>query len=227
MANFFDINTAFFTFMGYPMSYLEFFGTIFNLWCVWLTARGKVSCWPIGMVGIILYIFLFYQIQLYSDLTEQIYFLLMSVYGWWMWTHRSLNKKTNEKKKLEISHNIFRENFISVLIIVLGSVLMGYFMSNIHLYLPKYFSIPASFPYLDALTTVMSFVATVLMARKKVECWYLWILVDIIGIGLYYVKGVKFIALEYLIFLVLATNGLLSWRREVGQDKKVLKYAYE
>jgi nicotinamide mononucleotide transporter len=213
--------------MGYPMSYLEFFGTIFNLWCVWLTARGKVSCWPIGMVGIILYVFLFYQIQLYSDLTEQIYFLLMSIYGWWMWTHCSLNKKTNEKKRLEISHNIFRENLVSVLVIVLGSVAMGYFMSNIHLYLPKYFSIPASFPYLDALTTVMSFVATVLMARKKVECWYLWILVDIIGIGLYYAKGVKFIALEYLIFLVLATNGFLTWKKEVHQDKKVLNYAYE
>lgn len=73
---FLDINTTFFTVMGYPMSYIEFFGTIFNIICVYLVARNNIWNWPIGILGVILYIFLFYQIQLYSDLLEQVYFLI-------------------------------------------------------------------------------------------------------------------------------------------------------
>jgi nicotinamide mononucleotide transporter len=90
---------------------------------------------------------------------------------------------------------------------------MGYIMGNIHRYLPKIFPEPASFPFLDAFTTILSFAATILMAYKRIECWYLWILVDVIGIGLYYTKNVVFVALLYCIFLVLATNGFFNWRR--------------
>jgi len=211
----FDINTIFFTFLGYPMSYLEFFGTIFNLWCVWLTAKGKVSSWPVGIVSIILYLFLFYQIQFYSDLTEQLYFLVTSFWGWWVWLHPGSKKETDENNQLKISLSPKRVILASISAVIFGTVAMTYFMSRIHLFFPKLFLLPASYPFLDALTTVMSFTATILMVKKKVECWYFWILVDIIGIGLYYVKGVKFISLEYLIFLVLAVKGLFSWRKEV------------
>ena len=101
------------------------------------------------------------------------------------------------------------------------------FMKNINLYFPVYFPEPASFPFLDAFTTVMSFAATILMARKKVECWYLWILVDIIGIWLYYVKGVKFIALEYVLFLILATKGMIEWQKVFRNKKNDLNQDYE
>jgi nicotinamide mononucleotide transporter len=76
IAHFFDINTTFFTVLSYPMSYIEFFGTVFNILCVRLVSRNKISNWPIGILGVILYIFLFYQIQLYADLIEQGYFLI-------------------------------------------------------------------------------------------------------------------------------------------------------
>lgn len=214
MTDIFSINTIFFTLWGYQMSYLEFFGTIFNLWCVWLAAKNKILTWPVGLVGIILYIFLFYQIQLYSDLFEQFYFLVASFYGWWLWRYSGNKNESDKNKKLKISVNLVRTNIVYAGIILFGTILMGYFMSNIHVYFPRFFSLPASFPYLDAFTTVMSFTATILMAKKKLECWYLWILVDIIGIGLYYTKGVKFIALEYLIFLIIATNGYFKWRKE-------------
>jgi len=87
---------------------------------------------------------------------------------------------------------------------VVFTFVFAYVINNLSIRFPNQFPEPASYPYLDSFTTVMSFVATILMARKKVTCWYLRILVDIIGIGLYYVKGVKFISLEYVIFLVLA-----------------------
>jgi nicotinamide mononucleotide transporter len=227
MKELFSIDTVVFTFLGYPMSYIEFFGTIFNLWCVWLAAKNKISNWPIGIVGIVLYLFLFYQIRLYSDLFEQMYFLVMSFYGWWLWAQLDPKQEAGKQKKLQIRYNTGAVNAIYTAIIILGTIAMGYFMKNINLYFPVYFPEPASFPFLDAFTTVMSFAATILMARKKVECWYLWILVDIIGIWLYYVKGVKFIALEYVIFLILATKGMIEWRKEFRGYKKELNQDYE
>lgn len=219
MNNLFSINTIVFTFMGYPMSYIEFFGTVFNLACVWLAAKNKISNWPIGIVGIVLYLSLFYQVQLYSDFFEQIYFLVMSFYGWYVWANIK-GKNKDKEGGLKISYNTALVNVIYLVAMAAGTIGLTYFMARIHIYFPKYFPVAASYPLMDAFTTVMSFAATILMARKKVECWYLWILVDVIGIWLYYVKGVKFIALEYVIFLVMATSGLVVWMKEYRGYKK-------
>ncbi len=212
-----SISTVFFTVLGYPMSYIEFFGTVFNVWCVYLTAKGKISSWPVGMIGIVLYFALFYQIRLYSDLFEQAYFFVMSIYGWWLWTRPRTLPARQESGGLLVSTNTRKMNVMYIVTIAAVTLALGFLMSRIHVLLPRLFPEPASYAYLDAFTTVLSFAATILMAKKKVECWYLWILVDIIGIWLYYVKGVKFIALEYALFLVLAINGYRLW---AGKLKK-------
>ena len=93
------------------------------------------------------------------------------------------------------------------------SVIVGAIMSRVHLWLPVLFPEAASFPYLDALTTIMSFTAMWLMARKRIESWHYWIVVDIIGIWLYYVKEVRFISLLYVILLIMAINGLRMWHK--------------
>lgn len=217
LLSFFDINNVFFTFMNYPMSYLEFFGTILNILSVWLITRKNIWSWPIGIVAVILFGILFYQIQLYSDLVEQGYFLVTGFYGWWLW-HKEMKKGENETEEdIQVFHNSPKENIISLIIVILGTAIMGAFMCRIHIFLPALFAVPASFPYLDAFTTVMSFVAQMLMAHKKIESWYLWITVDVIGIWLYYVKGVKFVSLLYLIFLVLAIQGLYKWLNRGGK----------
>lgn len=218
LEHFFSINTIMFTFWDYQMSYLEFFGTIFNLWCVYLAARNKAANWPIGIVGIILYLFLFYQIQLYSDLFEQVYFLLMSFYGWYVWS--MIDKDSKTKPQSKVGTNSPKANLVWLAVIIIGTGLLTVFTANINKLWPQYFPLPASYPFLDAFTTVMSFAATIIMARRKIECWYLWILVDIIGIWLYFAKGVKFISLEYVIFLLLAAKGLLDWRRQANQMRK-------
>jgi nicotinamide mononucleotide transporter len=86
-------------------------------------------------------------------------------------------------------------------------------MSRLHVLLPALFPEPASYPYVDALTTVMSFTAMLLMARQRIESWVYWIVVDVIGIWLYFVKDVRFVSLLYVILLILATKGLVSWLR--------------
>jgi len=213
---FFDINNTFFTLLGYPMSYLEFFGTLLNIISVYLVAKNKIWTWPIGNIAVVLFAILFFQIQLYSDFFEQIYFFITGFYGWWVWAKRG----KDTEKEMPVSHNSKRNNLIYAGIIGIGTILMGYSISQIHLWLPSIFTLAASFPYLDAFTTVMSFAATILMAHKKIECWYLWISVDIIGIGLYFTKGVVFVSILYVIFLVLASNGLIQWRRIYRKQKE-------
>lgn len=221
LLNIFNVNTIMFTVMNYPMSYLEFFGTIANLLCVYLAAKNKILTWPIGLIGVILYLFLFYQIQLYSDFFEQIYFLFASFYGWYLWKNpnKVYKLKMNGpavkikpfKKPKEIAWGSLTTNIIWVMITLIGTGVAYLFMSNIHNLLPTLFPIPADYPMMDAFTTIMSFVATILMAQRKIACWIFWIIVDVIGIWLYWSKGVKFISVEYVIFLGNAIYGLWLW----------------
>lgn len=211
---FFNINTTFFTVIGYQMSYLEFFGTIFTIWCVWLTARAKVLSWPIGIIGGVLYIFLFYQISLYSDLAEQIYFLITGFWGWWVWLHPKTAQETDKNSELKISANTKKVNLNYFLIIILGTALLMYITVHLDNWFPKYFPEPASFPFLDAFTTAMSFTAQWLLAKKKLESWVLWIIVDAIDIWVYWFKGVKFVSLEYGLFFIIASIGLMKWYKE-------------
>ena len=128
---------------------------------------------------------------------------------------RSKDKVSKERK---IQYNSQKENIVNLAVVILGTILLGFTMTRIHIYLPNIFPEPASFPYLDAFTTVMSFVAYILLARRKIESWYLWILVDIIGIGLYYAKDVLLLSILYLTFLVIATKGLFDWRKSYKSE---------
>jgi nicotinamide mononucleotide transporter len=85
-----SVNTIAFTVIGYPMSYIELVGTLLYLASVWLIARKNMLTWPVGIVSVLLYMALFYQIRLYSDALEQVYYLGASVYGWWYWRRSAL-----------------------------------------------------------------------------------------------------------------------------------------
>lgn len=201
-----------FTVLGYPMSYIEFIGTIFYLWSVWLIAKRNILTWPIGIISVLLYIALFYQIRLYSDTLEQIYYLGASIYGWWIW-------KASPKDNGLISDVLYSDTkkiTMWAMVTIIVSALIGWLMARIHIFLPSFFPDKASFPFLDALTTVMSFSAMWLMAQKKVESWVYWIIVDVIGIWLYSIKGVKFVSLLYVILFIMAVKGLRMWHRAMN-----------
>ncbi len=218
--SFFSINTTFFTLMDYSMSYVEFFGTIFTIWCVWLTSKAKVLSWPIGIVGVVLYMVLFYQINLYGDMLEQGYFLITGFIGWYVWLH----PKGGEGEKngsLKISTNSFKTNVLYAVLIAFLTAVLAWVTMNLDNWLPQYFPEATTYPFLDAFTTTMSFVAQWLLVKKRLESWVLWIVVDVIGIWLYWVKGVKFISLEYVLFLGIAIGGLIGWYKEhKSYDKK-------
>lgn len=209
MLEFWSVDNFAFTGMGYSMSYIELMGTIFYLGSVQLMTQENIWTWPVGIGSVILFMSLFYQIHLYSDCLEQVYFLLISLYGWWRWRTPS----AGGDRSLVIPDSSRRQR-IAIAGITFGiAIATGAFMSRIHLVLPNLFPVPASFPYLDALTTIMSFTAMALMAQKYIESWYYWIMVDAIGIGLYYAKEVKLITVLYIILLFMAINGLRQWRK--------------
>jgi nicotinamide mononucleotide transporter len=190
------------------MSYIEFFGTIAYLLSEWLVAKKNMLTWPVGIFSVILYCLLFLQINLYADMVEQMYFLGMSLYGWWYW-NKTLKQKYD--RGFIVSSGALMAKCLAVTVV--GGVGFGFFLINAESILPKVFTEPASYPLIDAITTVASFVAMWLLSKKRVESWIYWIVVDVVAIWLYFIKDVKFLSLLYVILLGIAINGYLTWRR--------------
>ena len=188
------------------MSYIEFIGTIFNILCVYLVSKNKIRNRPMWLIASILYLFLFYQIQLYADLWEQFYFIITGIYGRYMWSKHGSQEKSNNN--ITLWNKTMRIQYI--IWIIIFTLIMAYITSHLHIRFAHIFPEQASYVLLDSFTTIISFAATILMIRQKVEAWVLWIIVDVIGIYLYMVKWVQFIALEYILFLWIAINGLIQ-----------------
>jgi len=222
-----SVDSALFTILGYPMSYIEFAGTILYLLSVWLIAKRNVLTWPVGIVSVVLYMALFYQIRLYSDALEQVYYLGASAYGWWYWSRSEPAARTITG----VGYGRRRAVVAWLVVTTALAVALGAVMGHVHEWAPGLFPEAASYPFVDALTTVMSLVAMWLMARKHIESWVYWIVVDVIGIWLYWVKDVKFIALLYVLLLGLAVKGLVEWssarRESPGEAERAPEYVEE
>ncbi len=122
--NFFSVDNIAFTILGYPMSYVEFIGTILYLWSVWLIAKRNILTWAVGIVSVLLYMILFYQIRLYSDTIEQIYYLGASIYGWWIW-----NKSPKDDGQItDVKYSDSKNLILWVVFTGIISIAFGYFM---------------------------------------------------------------------------------------------------
>jgi nicotinamide mononucleotide transporter len=203
----FDVREIFFTVLGHGVSYVEFIGTVLGLISVFLASRANIFTWPTGIANAIFFLVIFYQIHLYSDMFLQMYFCGMGVYGWFSWK----NKAEHHHSEIQTLTN--RTRLLVGIFIAFVVVAIGTLISQIHMILPQVFDHPASFPYIDTFIAISSILATILLARRIFETWVLWILVDITSIGLYSVKGVKLIAVEFVIFLALAVLGIITWNR--------------
>lgn len=216
--DFFDLDNYFFEVRGYQVSYLEFFGLVSGVIAVWLSALANIWNWPIGIINVVLSFFVFYQVQLYPDMFLQIFFFVTNVIGWWRWTHP---KPEEEDRKHELKISFMKPSQLLLITSVglAGTILLGLFASNLHELFPVVFSKPSASPYLDSFITVMSVVTTFYMIEKKVECWIIWIVVDIIATYLYYVRGIPLYGLLYLILTIIASFALWNWIREYRSYK--------
>lgn len=208
--HFFDIAHTAVEIWGYPISFVELIGTLFGYISVYFAARANILTWPTGIVNVVFLFFLFFQVQLYADMFLQVYFFIVTLYGWYTWDEKSV--------KIKISEISFRIKTLLVAIILTGTLVSGLLFKNIHLYLPTYFKLPAAYPFMDSFVMTSSIIATVLLAKKKIENWYLWIAVDVTCVFLYYQKEVYFLSLEYFIFLGLVFYGLYHWKKKLRHD---------
>jgi len=210
---FFDIQNIFFTILGYPMSYLEFFGLISGVLAVVLSSLANIWSWPLGLINVTLSFFLFFQVQLYPDMFLQIFFFVTNVMGWWRWTHPKSGEE-DTRKQLKVSFLPYRKLIIYTLISIAGTLVMALFAKNLHEWLPLIFTKPSASPYLDSFITIMSVMATFLMIQKRAECWIIWVLVDVVATYLYFVRDIKFYSLMYFAFCIIASFGFWNWWRE-------------
>lgn len=216
MLDLLNINNTAFTVMSYPMSYLELLGVIFNLACVILVARKNILTWPVGLIGAGLFITMFWQIQLYSDAILNGYFVITGIMGWVMW-----NRQAKEPAvKVQYGFSGRTTLIYTVLATLLLTLLWGSFMAQAHMLLPSVFTQPAAYPMWDAAILMASFIAQWLMMRKRTECWVYWIAVDLMAIALYWIKDIKFTSGLYVVFLGMATYGLIHW---ISSSKKAVR----
>jgi nicotinamide mononucleotide transporter len=192
---------------GYPLSYLEAFGTLTGLVAVALAAADKIWTWPIGLVNVTCFFVLFWQVGLYSDMFLQLYFFYTGVYGWFYWMrHR------HEVRHIRLLHN--RERAYWTIGIVAGTGLLGWITSQLPAWWPQWFPQAAAFPYADALIAVMSIAGNWLLAKRVFENWVLWLMVDFIAPVIYFQKDIRFVALLYVLYACIAIFGCITWWRE-------------
>lgn len=198
------MTTSLFLF-GQETSYLEIFGFITGILGVWLTIRRNILCFPIGILNVLIYVYLFQSesVRLYADALLQIVYLILLVYGWIVW-----NRSNNEKDEIHtVSATLIKKLFA---ISILSTMALGIFLA-------QYTN--ASLPYLDAALTIISLIAQWMIAKKMIENWLLWMAVNIIYIPLYTYKGLTLTSILYLLFLILAINGWYNWRKVKSNER--------
>jgi nicotinamide mononucleotide transporter len=181
------------------MERLEIIAVILGLACVWLTVRQHIGCWPTGLAMVSLYLVIFFQAKLYSDVLLQVVYLFLQIYGWYAWLHGGAGHR-----RLDVSRLPWPQVGPWLAACAGATAVLGGLMSRYT---------DASLPYVDAFATVASLIAQWLMGRKVLESWLVWIVVDVVSISMYLVKNLHLTAGLYLVFLVLAAWGWCQWRR--------------
>jgi nicotinamide mononucleotide transporter len=183
------------------MSSLEITGVLFGLLSVYFSVKQHIWTWPTGIISVSAFGILFFDIKLYADMCLQLFFLWSCIQGWYFWLRGGKNKT-----ELKVSLLTRNQQIVIAFAVVVCVLLVGYLFARFT---------DAALPYLDSMASGMSVVAQLLMMRKKLEHWYVWITVDILSIGIYIYKDIPLTAGLYFVFLLLCINGLREWRTEL------------
>lgn len=181
---------------------LEWSAVAASILGVWLMARRHLLAWPVGLVAVALYAVVFVEARLYSDTLLQIAFGAFLLYGWLSWRRNAATEG-----EITIAPLSRRELFRDLGVGVLGGVLLG---AAMHTWTN------AALPWLDAMLAALSLVAQWWQARRHVATWWLWIVVDVVYVGMYVVKSLNVTAGLYVLFIGLAVMGLRAWSRAAG-----------
>jgi nicotinamide mononucleotide transporter len=183
------------------MSIWEIIGTILGIAGVGLMIRQNIWGWPVGLVQVAVYAWVFLGAKLYSDAILQVFFFIIQAYGWWHWRH---SKHTDAHSDLPVMRLPAAALAGWVTLGAVATAGWGTFMHR---------TTDAALPHWDAFILVFSLIAQWLQARKNLECWAGWVLVNTVAIGVYWAKDLRLTSGLYVVFLGMAVAGHLAWRR--------------
>jgi nicotinamide mononucleotide transporter len=181
------------------MNPYEVLAVVFSLVCVLLTIKENIWQWLVGIFGVIFYIVVFYQARLYANMWLQVVFIALQIYGWYEWLHGG-----RDKGELKISRSSMPLNSLLVVAAIAGTALMAFgfakFTDN-------------AMPLADSAVTVLSLIAQWMLAKKYLENWLVWVVVNLIMIALGISQNLLLTAGLYAVFFLLAILGFWQWRK--------------
>ncbi|WP_297574768.1 nicotinamide riboside transporter PnuC [uncultured Deefgea sp.] len=181
------------------MSTIEIFGFVISLLAIYLATRQHRLTWPLQMIASLLYVYLFLEVHLYGESLLQLVYAGMAAYGFYHW--RSQTHHADFKVERLTRKEWLYINVIGIALLLLVAQFQVQFL-------------PTDVPYLDSSVFIFGLIAQWMQARKKIENWLYWIVLDIISAGIYWYKDLHLTAVLYLILTVLAITGWLNWRKK-------------
>ena len=191
-------------------SLLEFLAVFSGIASVWFSKKENMLVYPVGLINTIFYVYLSCKGDLWGEATVNLYYTIMSFYGWYQWTKRDQQKELvlhiSKADSRQWSQHLF---FFVTFYVIIYFALQG---------LKKDFA-PGAIPWADALASASAFTGMWLMTRKKLESWYWWIITNITSIPLYFVKGYVFTSVYYIVLLVMSLFGLAEWNKKIKEQQ--------
>lgn len=186
------------------MHWIEIIAATLGIIAIYFQIKVKPFYWVISLVVSSMYIIIYFSAKLYADMSMQFYYVGMSIYGLYVWLSGNNN---SDKKTIPISKiKNFKSWIIIVLISALSFIIIGYILKNFT---------DSNVPWWDSFTTSLSFVATWMLARKKIENWLVWIVVDATSVALYIYKQLYPTTILFIVLTLLAIVGYFQWKREL------------
>ena len=185
--------------------WVEIAGAVTGLFAIYFQIKQKVVFWPISLVNVLLYIVVYYNSRLYAEVSLQFYYLVVSIYGWYYWSKADsvTGKKSRPVSVCSVS-----------LLVYLGIIFLGSFAGMAFL-LKQYTN--TDVPYVDAFITSLSFIATWLLAKKKIENWIVWIGADAVSVGVYFYKELYATIVLFSVLTILAFVGYYQWKKDLNK----------
>lgn len=181
--------------------FLELTAVVFGTISVLFAKKNNVLVYPTGLVSTLIFVYILIKWKLYGDLIINIYYSIMSILGWYLWT-----RKKNGVEEFPISV-MKKKDFLISSVIFIGTLI---FIAFVYHFFDKFTDWTA---YIDTLTTALFFVGMWLMAKRKIENWVVWIVADIISVPLYFYKGLTFSSMQFLLFTIIAIYGYIEWKK--------------
>jgi nicotinamide mononucleotide transporter len=186
------------------MSWTEIAAVAFGLLYLVLAIRQNILCWPFALLGVLLSLVLFFEARLYMEAALQVFYAGMAVYGWQQWRH-GRRASARDRDGLPVGTWRLREHALAIGGTLALAAVLGALLSR---------NTDAAFPYLDSLTTVGALVTTYMVARKILENWIYWLVIDGINVYLYASRELYLYAALFVLYLVLVVIGFFRWHRD-------------